>query len=381
MARVQARAAANAETAATLGLLYVQANALADAEEWYRKSLELKPDTPEVQFRLALLLIDQKQYDGAAEVLEQAFQTHPDHLEIGNRLATLYADTGKAQQADETYTKLLEVENLNIDLLARAGRFYAGQGKIDRAREIGERILALDEEHAAGLFLRGEAHYQMREYDEAKISFAAAASRTPSPQYHEAHGRSAEQLNRYNEALEAYTEAVRLDPNYQAAKLGQARVFIARREFPKALKLLEEVEKSDPRNPLVQFHLGECLQAQDQHRAAVRHFEESLRRAPKRAMTHYMLGRSARELDDLRDASKALILATNLARRGPERDAPWVTDAFLELGYIERSRSQRRSAIKAWDAYLKRVPEDQRNSLEVKEVRKLLMSLKAQVRR
>jgi tetratricopeptide (TPR) repeat protein len=380
LAPVESRAASDAAAAVALGTGYKRANAWNDAETWLRKALELRPKDIDAQFQLGQVLASKKQYDEAIQVLTEAAHAAPERPEIALRLAVVFEEIGRLDEAAAAYERLLKGEAPSVELMARAGRFYVRQGKAERAGELGERILAIKDSEAAGHFLRGEAKYRSGEYAEARASFRRAADLEPDAQYLEANGRASEQLELHDEAFEAYSEAVRRDPNFLAPQLGRIRLLLVRRDVTRAIEELNKLRETAPRNASVYHYLGESYRQQEDHDKAASYFRTALQYDDNRADTHYGLGKTFLELDKDRDAARALDRATALARRQAGRQAKWLEDAYYELGYVQRGQSKRREAIQAWKSYLELIPAERAREREVVEVKRLLMSLEAQTR-
>jgi tetratricopeptide (TPR) repeat protein len=387
---VESRATSDAAAAVALGTGYKRANAWNDAETWLRKALELRPGDIDAQFQLGQVLAAKKQYDEAIQVLTEASKAAPDRPEVALRLAVVFEEIGRLDEAAAAYERLLQGDAPSVELMARAGRFYVRQGKAERAGELGERILAVKDSEAAGHFLRGEAKYRGGDYAEARASFRRAAGLEPDAEYLEANGRASERLaelstaeagvDLYDEAFEAYSEAVRKNPNFLAPQLGRIRLLLIRRDFARALEELTKLRETAPRNAAVYHYLGESYRLQEEHDKAASYYRTALEYDDNRADTHYGLGKTYLELSKDRDAARAFDRATTLARRQAGRPAKWLEDAYYELGYVQRAQSKRREAIQAWKAYLELIPAERAKEREVVEVKRLLMSLEAQTR-
>ncbi|ACY19336.1 tetratricopeptide repeat protein [Haliangium ochraceum] len=379
LAPVERRAASDAAASVALGIRYMRANAWTDAETWLRKALELEPGDVDAQFQLGQVLASLERYDEAFEMLKSAAEAAPERSDIGLRLAIQYEKLDRDEEAAAAYEQLLSTSSPTVDTLARAGRFYARQGQTDKAGEIGERILAIKDTAAAGHYLLGEGQFAQGEHAAARDSFRRAADIEQDPQYLEATARAAERMELYDEAFEAYSEASRRAPEYIAPRLGRARLLIARRDFQRATEELEDLRKIAPNEASVFHYLGESLQAQEKHKEAISYFRTALGIDGRRAETHYRLGKSYIERGDERDAASEFTTATQIARNSATPPS-WLVDAYYELGYVQRALSRRGEAVRAWDAYLELVPEAEQNETKVKEVKRLLMGLKAQLR-
>jgi len=84
-----------------LGVAYIRAHRIADAESLLRKATGLDPSNPEIRNNLAILLIQQKKYDEAVEQLETVLQAHPSFVQARNNLAIAYRSQGKFDLAEK----------------------------------------------------------------------------------------------------------------------------------------------------------------------------------------------------------------------------------------------------------------------------------------
>ena len=153
---------------------------------------------------------------------ERFLEEHPDHgpalLRYSRNLIALgvYAE---AQTALDHAEKVVPPQHLHL-VLARRGHLLEAQGRFDEAVETFMEAHRLDPDDATYLIYaggaaacRGDLHLALDFYDRA--------SRCPEGCIDEAHfnrGGKLLALKRYDEAAEAYREALRLDPDYDIAK-------------------------------------------------------------------------------------------------------------------------------------------------------------------
>ncbi|MCG8422885.1 MAG: tetratricopeptide repeat protein [Proteobacteria bacterium] len=368
--QIEDKAATDPAIAIALGRAFADTDAPDLAEKWFRKAVEQKPDDAEAKYQLSRALAAQDRAEEAAEIMAAAFASAPEREDIGLQLAVFYEQLQRDDNARAIYDKLLEASEPSVNVFTGAGRFLARTGDPKRAQEMGDRILAQRPDDPAGLYLRGIGQYAGGDYEAAKRSFREAATRGNDPRYLEAQGRAAEQLGSHEEALRVFIEASNMDRRYVDALLGQARIRLARRQFDKALKVLISARKLLPNNPQIQHNIGVCYQEKGEKEQAIDYFRRSLRLDDNNAETHFHLGQAYYDRSDLRRAARSLTTATRLA----EPDSEWLAKAYLLLGYAQRSRNNRREAIAAWEAYLDLDP---KNEAQVREVKRLLMRLKA----
>ncbi len=130
-------------------------------------------------------------------------------------------------------------------------------------------------------------------------------------------GREAYRENRDNEAVEAFKEAVRLEPDFAEAhyRLGLAYHATAQREeaeksFEAAAEAYEKALKKEPKDSDAHFYLGLVLGRLGKYDDAVKAFKESIKHAPEEsedkyyelALAHYKVAQYKEAIDACKKA-------------------------------------------------------------------------------
>lgn len=100
-----------------LGNLLVLAGSVDEAEEAYRRSLEIDPDNTTTRYNLALALMEQGRNKQATQELHSLLEVDPYHAWALYQLGTISATTGRRTKAVDYYTRAL---NLNPELASPA---------------------------------------------------------------------------------------------------------------------------------------------------------------------------------------------------------------------------------------------------------------------
>ena len=90
-----------------LGNLLILAGSLDEAEETYRRSLEISPDNTTTRYNLALVLMEQGLNKQATKELYQLLELDPYHAWSLYQLGTLSASAGRRSKAVDFYTRAL----------------------------------------------------------------------------------------------------------------------------------------------------------------------------------------------------------------------------------------------------------------------------------
>ncbi|MDH3743465.1 MAG: tetratricopeptide repeat protein [Acidobacteriota bacterium] len=93
-----------------LANLLVLAGLPEEAEEAYRRSLELEPDAVSARYNLALLQQETGQTNKSKRTLKQVLKTSPDHAWSHYHLGVAYADTGNRNSAVKHYANAVRLE-------------------------------------------------------------------------------------------------------------------------------------------------------------------------------------------------------------------------------------------------------------------------------
>jgi tetratricopeptide (TPR) repeat protein len=144
----------------------------------------------------------------------------PTPVERPKMLGELYQQLGKAHDAEEAAPIAQAIENLwrttgsaTVDLLMSRAVRFTKESDLDLALEILDATADLAPEEAEVWYLRAKVHYRQKQYDQALADLRRALDRDPK-HYRalEDLGLVLEALGTKKEALEAYRQALKINP-------------------------------------------------------------------------------------------------------------------------------------------------------------------------
>jgi tetratricopeptide (TPR) repeat protein len=354
--------------ALTLGMAYLQAGDAAKAESWLRKALEMAPKNIDALYQLAKALSKQGNEEGAIQNLRNAVEIDPTRSEIGIELARTYEEAKRESDAEKLYDKLLAAKEPPLELRARAGRFFARIGQIEKAAEQGAKILEQQEDHPAGLYLKGEGLLKAGKIESGRRFVVQASDADPEPQYLDARGRASEawalesgNTSYQDDAIRSYSKAVEKDPTLFTSWRGLGHLYVLRSEDKKAVEPLEKAWKLKETGEIARLTGIATKNINQQPAVAAQWLEEAMRMEPHAETAYHLsqlyidarLNNPAKAVNALQRAtSMALAEEKKTGRPGPS----WLTDALYHLGEIRLTLNDLAGAKTAWQTWLNRNP-------------------------
>jgi len=112
-----------------LGVAYIKARRLQDAEALLRKATGLDPSNPEIRNNLAILLIQQEKYSEAIEQLQTILRAHPSFVQGRNNLAIAYSAAGDLKKAESEAREAIKREPDFVDAKMTLASLFRRQKK------------------------------------------------------------------------------------------------------------------------------------------------------------------------------------------------------------------------------------------------------------
>jgi Flp pilus assembly protein TadD len=192
----------NTQQLLNLAITHHQSGRLAEAEEIYRRVLEVRPNYADALHLLGLVVHHRGEHKKAIQLIRRAIEQSP-------REGRFYGNLGNVLAAD---------------------------GRLDEAAAAYRTFLGMCPSEPRGHYNLGNVFRQMGMTDDAIASFRRAIQYKPD--YGEAHGNLGDSLNKkgkIDEAIAAYATAVRIMPDDPAAHVNYALALLLKGDFEKGL--------------------------------------------------------------------------------------------------------------------------------------------------
>jgi tetratricopeptide (TPR) repeat protein len=197
------------------------------------------------------------QFDAADEFLRQLTRQFPDDPEVLYTAVHTYSDlaTRASQQLAVRAPKSAQAHELRAESLEM-------QGKWDAAAKEYQQILQMDPQMPGihfkmGRLLLSEPNPPGDAAAQAKKEFEQELQIDPSNAGAEyVLGELAREAQQWDEAIQHFSRAAKLDATFGDAFLGWGSALISLKKFPEAVPPLEEAVKLEPENPAAHYNLA-----------------------------------------------------------------------------------------------------------------------------
>jgi len=200
------------------GMAHHHGGQLREAEAWYRKVLEVRPDNPDAQHLLGVIARQSGRPDVAVGLIERAIALNGGNPTYHANLGTALEALGKRDDAIAAYRRALEIKSDYPEALFELGAALEMDGQIAEAATCFARAVAVKPDFV-------EAHYRqgvvLRLLGRTKEAVAAEQRVLAlQPDHAEAHveiGRGLRNLGRLDDAVAALQRAAEIKPDLDDA--------------------------------------------------------------------------------------------------------------------------------------------------------------------
>lgn len=273
-ARQAFEAAVNADARAyqaayNVGILYERQGQEAQADQWYRRALEIQPDYELALIARARLLVRTRRLNEAVVMAADVSRRYPGNFAVRAEYARLLVLAQRYDDAIRESREVLRLDERNVGARLAIAEAYRAQGRLDLALYIVDELIrgsaAEGQEDSGPGRVDPRAHYLRallrvqvhRDIPGAIVSFTRAVEL--DPQFAEARnnlGVYLLQAGNYQLAIEHLRAAVTLSPTWAKAHLNLGDALRATRQYELAQAELQRAQQLDPAMVEVHYNYG-----------------------------------------------------------------------------------------------------------------------------
>lgn len=218
--------------------------------------------------------------DSAEFALQQALRmqpANPQNALLLSNLGTIQRNLGKREQSLHSYTNGLMMAPHSVTLLMNRAALYSEMDSTDAALTDYNRVLLLDEEQEEALYRRGLIRLEKGDTAACRLDFEQLFRINPaSIPGRIGMGALLKKRHYYNDAVDLYTQILRMDPAHAGAYLGRAEACYYNKRYKKALEDVNKAIETDGEDPVAFVLRGKIWLALYEKEAANRDFEKAV---------------------------------------------------------------------------------------------------------
>jgi len=225
----------------TLIITYLNLQRFSEAVDQATAILERLPEDPCAKYFRAKAYKHQEKYDLALADLNELIERKPKASKFVGLRAEIYRDTNQVEKAIEDYRHNIEIDGGNYATHALFARYLISNKHYEEAVEAYSKAIELnkfDQGIQAEFFgHRANAHYWLKNYDQAQKDFASAAELVERPGHYKLQrARILATTKRYDEAHAVYEDMMDDEHRNLGCFEERARMYMVLGQYDKALE-------------------------------------------------------------------------------------------------------------------------------------------------
>lgn len=203
---------------ACLGAAFIQQGNPEPAEKHLTRALDINPNYPEALNDLGMILVDKGMYQEALLRFSQALTLNPNYAGAHHNLALALTRLDRFPEAIEHYKIAISLDPMLPTALNNLGVALAQQGRLEEAKPHFLQALAIQPGYEDVYNNLGLLYYQQQDYVNSRKYFESGLGyNSNNPKVYFFLGLIADAQGRAREAADHFSQALKLDPNFQEA--------------------------------------------------------------------------------------------------------------------------------------------------------------------
>ncbi len=280
----------------------------------YREAMRLQPRRTVAHIQLAKDLAEKGKLDEAIAAYREAARVDPDNTDPHNHLGRLFAEAkGDFASAAAEYREVMRINPDEPDARSNLGFVLSLGGKMAEGLAECREAARLRPNHADARIKYGGLLANVDHNYEAALEEVRAGVRLrPDGDTLRNLGQILFFLKRYDEAANAFREAIRLGPGGAVFHIELGKALAESGKLDEAIAALREAVRLEPANAIFHMELGVTLNGAGKRDEAIAEYREGVRLEPKLALYRRELGKALAESGKLDEAIAALREAVRL---------------------------------------------------------------------
>lgn len=271
----------NPEVFITRGGLFSQMGEYDKAIESYRQGLDKVEEKDEIYMLIAFEYQNKQDFERSAKYLRKAVAENANNEFALYELAYCYNMLNQEEQAADFYQEFLNGHPYSFPAWFNLGVAYSKLDLYEKAILAFDYALAIEDNAPSALYGKAQCLLSLSRHAEAlEVLLILGEEEQPDAGTQYMLGECYENLQRWEEAEQAYDSALRLDDSYTDPYVGKAAVCEHKNDIVGAMSYLRKAIAIEPHNADLWYFYAQLLERQGELEEAETAFRKSIRYNP-----------------------------------------------------------------------------------------------------
>lgn len=286
------------------GIVLEQMEAYQDALDCYYRASELKPNDVWHWYNQGNVLVLMSRYEEAYYALQQATQINRQHARSWARMATALRHLNRLDEALQACEQANRLAPAQPWVWSEQGNTLEAMNRLDEALQAFEHAASLAPNELFYLYKQTDILSALGKHQQAfeLLENALKGNLSGNTQIWAKRGQVLRRLNRLQEALESYNQAINLDPENDWSWSGRGLTLSALNQHEEALRSFEKAIELKQDDAWYWYNHADELLSLNKIQEALKSLEKALEINPRHAESWANQGQALRRLRDYEGA-------------------------------------------------------------------------------
>ena len=250
---------------------------------YYKKAIEIEPDSEDAKIGLALLYISQSKWDLANTQIDSVLSKSPDNKKGLVCKAEMFLAQGKMQKAIDQYQNIIKLDATDPQPKTQVAAILYASNHKNKAGEVLQLVLAEHPDYTDALLLSSQLFVEQKRFRLA-VANAERISSIDHKKFIQAQNilaRTYLELKNYSKAIEASKLVLESNPEDFVIVMGLAFSYQQIGDEDQAIRHYRAASELDPKSHLPYLYLGSLFAQKDETTQAISSFQTALVKAPE----------------------------------------------------------------------------------------------------
>jgi tetratricopeptide (TPR) repeat protein len=265
-----------------------QNNRLSEAEQVYRRILQIEPEHPEALHLLGVIAHQKNDHQKALQLISRAIGIEPQNPRFYNNLGLAFEALDQMPDAIQSYQQALQLDPKYAAACNNMGHALKNEGRFDAAIAYLHKAIQLAPQMPQAQFNLAKILAQNGNLARAHDHYQQAINLKPD--YEKAYNNLGNVLvdqGQIDAAIQNFHKAIEIKPDYLGALNNLGNALRLQNRTDEAIEIFKQAIQQTPDSAESYCHLGNAFKDHGEFDTALRHYQQAIQITPNFAEAHF----------------------------------------------------------------------------------------------